>query len=387
MGSASYDYVMDRRLSLSLWVVLAWHVTSCHASLGRTTDQFVDYFTTFDTYTKPHILTNCRDEYRRYTNGSLEEAFGQHTYAGQLLDCILDKVLTETEKAGMALTGILFAILPVLLAQIGPTVSEISFLSARRPVLAALLAYGSLSPNPASPMGFEDLEELVEKTKKRRDPLAKLGFLKRPSPMILTIVSALQYAIGIAAAGNSFFQLWRLTYRGVPIAPIVVYIAGLPEEATLFGWAALALPVHVLGFITFRLAFNREPAPSKSSLLRRMLINEITPSLYRTDFDLTPRNDSVALQAFFSIGVRLCSSLHIIAGSALLGSVYFVFLADSLVVIYTFVATALATRLVLDFELLGLARSLNQREMESSDEKTVDPEPMLVGPGKTIGTL
>lgn len=378
---------MDRRLSLSLLVVLTWHVTSCHASFGRTTDQFVHYFPTFDTFTKPHILTNCREEYRHYTNGSLEEEFGRHRYASDLLECILDKVLTETEKAGMAITGILFAILPVLLAQIGPTVSEISFLSARRPVLAALLAYGSLSPNPASPMSFEDLEELVEKTKKRRDPFAKLGFLKRPSPMVLTILSALQYAIGIAAAGNSFFQLWRLTYRGVSIAPIVVYIVGLPEEATLFGWAGIALPVHVLGFIAFRLAFNREPAPSKSSLFRRMLINEITPSLYRTDFDLSPRNDLVGLQAFLSISVRLCGSLHIIAGSALLGSVYFVFLADSLVVIYTFVASALATRLVLDFELLGLARSLNQHEMESSDEKTGDPEPLLVNPDKTVGTF
>ncbi|CAI6014318.1 unnamed protein product [Clonostachys chloroleuca] len=373
---------MDRRLSLSILVILAWHVTSCHA-LGRTTDQFVDYFPTFDTFTKPHILTRCREEYSNYTDGSLEEPPGRHIYSGALLDCILDQVLTETEKAGMAVTGILFALLPVLLANIGPTVSELSFLAVRRPILAALLAYGSLSPNPASPMSFEDLEELVEKRKKTRDPFAKLRFLKRPNPLVLTIISVGQYVIGIAATANSFFQIWRLTYRGVSIAPIVVYIAGLPEETTLFGWAVLALPVHILGFMAFRLAYLREPASSKGGRFRRMLIHEFTPSLYKTGFDLQPRENLVALQAFFSFAVRLCASLHIIAGSALLGSVYFVFLADSLIVIYSFVASAMATRLVLEFELLGLGRALKEREAESSDGGVGASGPLLVNSSKT----
>lgn len=356
---------LRRLLLCSAAVILAWHVAPSEA-FDRTRSQFERFFWTFETFNRHIIYEECSTEFADYRDLNKKDDPAWHRWSVTLLACVLDKV-DEIEKATMAVTGILFALLPVLMAQVGPSVPELVFLSTRRPILAALLGYGSLSPNPTAAMGFEELEEVVDKAKKRRNILPNWGFLNKPNFLVMIIISGLEYAIALAAAGNCFYQIWRLTYRGISVAPIVVYAIGIPESATLFGWAALNLPVHVVGFLSFALAFrHKATSPSRRFFLARWIVNELTPCAHGTDFTLVERTSLPSLQAFTGALTRLAASLHIILGTVLLGSVYFVVLNDSLPIIYAFVAAGVGTRLVLEFELLGLAKSLKKADEELS---------------------
>ncbi|KFA54526.1 hypothetical protein S40293_09903 [Stachybotrys chartarum IBT 40293] len=264
---------------LCLLTFIAWHITGCNASItDRSRSQFDHFFPTFEQYIRPQILINCSHELRDYQDYNIPDAPGIREHAQLLTGCILN-VLGELDKASMAITGILLALLPVGLVNLGPSIAELSLLSARRPILAALLGFGAMSPNPSLPMEFTDL---VERTPMKR---SRYALFKKTPFLVKVAVSVAEYAIALAAASNCFYQIWRLTYRAVSLAPVAVYLRGLPEEATLFGWVALNLPIHLLGFATFSLAYAKTQS-SHGDIIRpgfyRWLRNELTPCMYAT---------------------------------------------------------------------------------------------------------
>jgi hypothetical protein len=170
------------------------------------------------------------------------------------------------------------------------------------------------------------------------------------------------------------------------VAPIVVHVRGIPESATLFGWAALNLPVHAVGFLSFALAFrHKATSPSRRFFLARWIVNDLTPCAHGTDFTLVERTSLPSLQAFTGALTRLAASLHIILGTVLLGSVYFAVLNDSLPIIYAFVAAGVGTRLVLEWELLGLAKSLKEADRKLSQRSDGILETKIDSSSKTAG--
>jgi hypothetical protein len=166
------------------------HVAPSEA-FNRTRSQFERFFWTFETFNRHIIYEECATEFADYRDPSKKDDPAWHRWSVTLLSCVLDKV-AEIEKATMAVTGVLFALLPVLMAQVGPGIPELVFLSTRRPILATFLGYGSLSPNPTAAMGFEDLEEVVDKAKKRRNILPNWGFLNKPNFFVMVIISGLE---------------------------------------------------------------------------------------------------------------------------------------------------------------------------------------------------
>ncbi|KFA70240.1 hypothetical protein S40285_08256 [Stachybotrys chlorohalonatus IBT 40285] len=278
---------------LCLLTFIAWHITACNASItDRSRSQFDHYFPTFEQYIRPQILINCSQELRDYQNYSIPDAPGIREHAQHLTGCILD-VLGELDKASMAITGILLALLPVGLVNLGPSIAELSLLSARRPILAALLGFGAMSPNPSLPMEFADL---VERTPMKR---SRYALFKKTPFLVKIAVSVVEYAIALAAASNCFYQIWRLTYRAVSLAPVAVYLRGLPEEATLFGWVALNLPIHLIGFATFSLAYAKTQS-SHGDIIRpgfyRWLLNELTPCILVLTFELEGIRSTITIK-------------------------------------------------------------------------------------------
>jgi hypothetical protein len=276
------------------------------------------------------------------------------------MDCILN-AYGEMNKANMAVTAILLALLPAGLVQFGPSMPEISLLSTRRPVLATFLGFGLMSPNPTE----FDFEGILEKASNDGAPLIPIRALDGRNFIARVLVSLVEYVIAMGAMGNLFYQVYRFTYHAVSLAPLVVYLPGLPETATLFGWAFLNLPIYLLSFGVSALTFRRT-TPNRRNRLVEFILDELTPCGQGRDLRIERRQDRKYLQNLLRTAVRLVGGLHIILGTVLIGSIVLIPLADSLPVIYTFVFSALLTRVVLSYELNGLARRTTRSEQIDS---------------------
>ncbi|KAF4439554.1 hypothetical protein F53441_12540 [Fusarium austroafricanum] len=341
------------------------------AGLSRSRTQFQQWFPTPQNYSSEMFREKCSNEYREYENETLEDPGLGHKYSSALIDCILDKY-GEANKANMAVTAILLALLPAGLAQFGPSMAEISLLSKRRPILATLLGFGLMSPNPNE---FE-YDEILDKAFNDGDSILPLGPLEDTTAGRI-LVSAFEYIIGMAVTGNLFYQIYRFTYQAISMAPLVVYLPGLPETATLFGWASLNLPIYLISFIVGALTITLNPLEPKRGQWARFIINELTPcgqGQHMTiedkgeigEHDSEKEKKRKRRQKFFRQtlggGIRLIGGLHIILGTVLIGSIVLIPLGDSLPVIYSFVFAALTTRIVLSFEMNGLARRISNLE-------------------------
>lgn len=346
------------------------YISTVSAVLDRSRSQFRTWFPTIEEYSKEHWMKeDCPQEFEAYFDENLKEEPGVHRYSGDLMNCILN-VYGEVNKANMAVTAILLALLPGGLVQFGPSMAEISLLSTRRPLLAMLLGFGLMSPNPTE---FE-YEAILEKASNNHEPLVPLRILDGRSFAAKALVSLVEYGIGLAATGNLFWEVYRFTYRAISLAPMVVYIHGLPETSILFGWAFLNIPIYLLSFGVFALTFRRT---TPGSNFVRLVVDELTPCGQGRNHTIRRRNNRRFQQNLLGAAVRVIGGLHIILGTVLIGSIVLIPLADSLPVIYTFVFAALFTRAVLVYELNGLARKTTVEKEKMPREVDAEAKGLL----------
>lgn len=346
------------------------YISTVSAVLDRSRSQFRSWFPTIEKYSKDHWMKeDCPKEFEAYFDENLKEEGGAHVYSSDLMNCILN-VYGEVNKANMAVTAILLALLPGGLVQFGPSMAEISLLSTRRPILAMLLGFGLMSPNPNE---FE-YEAILEKASNNNEPLVPLRILDGRSFAAKVLVSLVEYGIGLAATGNLFWEVYRFTYQAISLAPMVVYIYGLPETSILFGWAFLNIPIYLLSFSVFALTFRR--TTSRSNLVS-FIVGELTPCGQGRNLTLRRRDNRRFQQNLLGTAVRVIGGLHIILGTVLIGSIVLIPLADSLPVIYTFVFAALLTRAVLVYELNGLARKTTIEKENMSREADAEAKGLL----------
>ncbi|KAF5632615.1 hypothetical protein F25303_9346 [Fusarium sp. NRRL 25303] len=339
---------------LSLLAAYSLYFSIAAAGLSRSRSQFKTFFPTIEEHDKLRFQENCSDQFTDYWNESKEDPGRGHEWSKNLLDCILDEY-GEVNKANMAVTGILLALLPAGLVQFGPGLAEISLLSTRRPILATLLGFGLLSPSPTE-FGFKDI---LEKALNGGQALIPIKALNGDGIPLLAklLVSLVEYSIAMAAAANYFYHLFRFTYHAVPLAPLVVYIPGIPEAATLFGWGLLNLPIFLLAFVVSAKTVGPITSESDSkNYLAKFITVELTPcgqgpKLEKIQTPGCPRT----LPRLLGPAVRLVAGLHIITGTVLIGSIVLIPLGDSLPVIYAFIFAAICTRAILSYELNGMA--------------------------------
>jgi hypothetical protein len=95
----------------------------------------------------------------------------------------------------MASAGVVLGLMPIILANLGPTLAETSILTLERPFLSLLLAIGGPSIYPARPFDYYDPLEAIKKP--------STNFLDiSPRELSYPAASALQYVIALSAAAN-----------------------------------------------------------------------------------------------------------------------------------------------------------------------------------------
>ena len=222
--------------------------------------------------------------------------------------------------ANMACAGVVLGLMPIILANLGPTLAESSILALERPVLSMSLAVGGPSIYPARP--FEDYDPLVAINQPpTRFRTFSFTYLSHPA------ASALQYVAAAAAAVNVITVSLELGMK-------MIVVWKKPNSFLPLTWILLPILLHVGAVIRLRLFIstalssrqNQVPANTKrvyhthpklgrtlyrtlSSItnLPRLLIDiinaEIRPCRIRTKLQL-PK--SVRLRRWRNLSCRIC---------------------------------------------------------------------------------
>lgn len=252
---------------------------------------------------------------------------------------------------------VLLGVTPTILAVLGASASELSMVSvvAQRPLLSLLLALGSPSVFVSRAFEHSDPVELLRDRKGRlRQSHLRTGPRRR-------IAAGAQYAAALAAVANVAELDWELGIKTVcsfwpdnVIAPIL--------------WGLLVIPAHVGGGIVLRLQIRRTHQTTLGSLQRtgpgRWLAGwrRRTRAILGTEFRPAASQGDVYITAFrerrllvvLSWLLSICVILHVIYGTLVLSSLYFIGTRDAVYVVGRFMASVLACRIIVMYEIAGL---------------------------------
>ncbi|RYP43238.1 hypothetical protein DL770_011776 [Monosporascus sp. CRB-9-2] len=350
----------------------------------RQYDQFNAFFPSWQGLLRDIRDNNCSEQYQRYQT---EEDPDQATTL-QLINCMLEN-MDEFRKVEMGITAILLGLLPSVLQQVGPAVAEVSLLSLRRPVLAALLALGSPCVSVSRDNTFNNPVDTFAKTsmgasgddadaKPRAitNVLERLHKWRNGSNCLMVVISVVEYLLGAAAVVNVVYQTYQLSYWSVSVSTIAVP-ALLPETYAPFLWTFLIIPVHLIGVVVITLRVDVKEGYGSDRDWKTIVQDELKPCVFGRPLSIEKQKIKKQGNEELWHHLRLLISTwllfmgvwcYVIYGTVALSSQLFISLGDVCPIIARFVGGSIACRMVLIFELYAI-RHITHKE-KSEDEKS-----------------
>ena len=294
------------------------------------------------------LASNCSEPYAELSANPQIGGYGT-------VGCIL-QYMTEARKAEMAITSVVFGLLPATLQLIGPRVSDVSALGLQRPILALLICLGSPSAT------LENGRTGMEISLQTQDKLWPKFLIQ--SPLWLQIgISLCEYAIVMTAAANCILQAYQLSFWAVTLVSTMIgSFVNTIETFSRLLWGFLSLPIHLLGLYAKHIA--KTPTSQWGAKLGKpkwrlrisgWVIQELTPCAFAKIVDTQPAEFKPSYRLLvLNWMIRIGVWLHVIYGTIVLSSMLFISLFDALRLISRFLIGTFACRLVLAFELYGL---------------------------------
>ncbi|KAG9252259.1 uncharacterized protein F5Z01DRAFT_676140 [Emericellopsis atlantica] len=276
-------------------------------------------------------------------------------------ECLLEG-MSELAKSYMASSSLVLGFTPLLFSTLGPSISELSLLSLHRPVLTALLAFGTVGLFQTRALQYDDD--------------AVTGILEKQTALPGTVVtwlrdrrhgqwaaSAAQYILAALAVANLCWASWDLGLASglnfvcqssyMPIVwtttPIVV---SLPAAVALNTQTRRGANKRDMSFLaTFRsegrLCLGQEPVPPGALTRSASLV-------------------------FWHWVSAVLGFLHLLTGILIYSSLMFTMTTDAAVIVLRYLVSVLVCRLILIFELAGLQQTHDKRAREGDHDASVD---------------
>ena len=326
--------------------------TTCFIILGIVslsaalqTKHYVEWFPSYGYIFDEVARDECVLEHTDYLTGMKDGVpfTGRPTtLANRVVSCVLKRV-TENVKANTAAAAVLLGLLPTVLGLAGSSTAEMGILAHHRPLLAFILALGSPVVSPTRAFEFQNPKKLLEADEDELMPLPKLR------GRWAVVVSALQYVVAAAAAGNIIHIGLELGIKAVcSFAPDTVYLPLL--------WSLTAVLLNALGalFIYLRLKFVRAVPDAAHEAGRWDWI--------KREGGLSMLQPTMAMRqktkTYFSVLVSWSTStftiLHLIFGTLVLSCTLFVAVPDALAIAGRFFGSMVVCRAIVVFEFSGL---------------------------------
>ena len=194
-------------------------IALAQAALARLASKRFQHWHWYDASFANIIHENCSVEYNNYLSkydsgwhfGSpyydTQEGPGQSwTWMDPLINCLLDHT-NELGKANMASAAVLLGLMPTILAAAGSTLSETALLSARRPLLAFLLATGSPAVLPVRTFQHDDVPKMLVR---RKSGLTIELSSTSQTLYLKMIVVCIELILALAATANVILTSYEL---------------------------------------------------------------------------------------------------------------------------------------------------------------------------------
>ena len=334
---------------------------------ARTTRQYRQFYPAWNEYLLDLIDTECREELIAYQDPN-------GPYLGPpavLMDCILDG-MPEIRKTEMGITAVVLGLLPTMLQQIGPTVSEVGVLASRRPLLAFLL--GIAMPSTSTGGSMADPAEALRAPLRCRMRSSIFG----RAPWLWALVSALEYLIAAAALANTFHQIWQLALLSISVSAMAIQSGAISQTYGPFLWAVLVVPAHLLYFWSFKMQYKERrthgEGPRANRTWLQIIGSEFVPCAAGEPM-LLSRLPTGFLCFAVEFTTEVASLVVMVFGTVALSSQIFISMGDVVPIIGRFLAGTLVCRLVVLFELHGI-REANWNS-ERKDDVLLSEVPQL----------
>lgn len=355
-----------KRLSVLIFYI-GFNIQILPASAAYTS-QFRHWYKDYANVFSELLRTNCSDEYDAYLRQEevLPVRFlqdGKFRYVGPVVACLLDNT-PETIKADMASAMIVLGLTPAILALTGSTLSEMTLLAVRRPVLAFLIALSSPFVNPLRTFDYTN-------------PVASLGQSAAPiimPPLTKTrraILSLVEYVLVLAALANLATTTWQLATHTISNVNFdVIYMIPI--------WNCVIVAAFWANYVALRLRVYVDPTksteeddekPSARSRLFGFIQSEITPCASQPLLTLRWKRESYLFLAI-SLFTSILTSCYILYGTFVFSAVLFISNRDAVSVFGKLLATILVSRMILMVELAGMrsiARAHCKPEAQEGD--------------------
>ncbi|KAH8898660.1 hypothetical protein GQ53DRAFT_777304 [Thozetella sp. PMI_491] len=316
------------------------------------TKQFQLWYPQYGWVFETILHQNCSNEYNNYLTGvrdvSKIDKLGGGGLRSALTQPVITCILTSTSeyiKTQLSASQVLLGVAPTILALIGPSTDETAtlLLVARRPLLYLLIISSSPSVFFSRAFEYSDPLKVLEDRGHRlvRSP---------PTGLFRAALTVGEYVIAIASVGNIAHVSYELGLKS-----ICIFMSTWTFTPLLL--AILGVAVHLFGAITLRLR------------VRRLHSNEIKkqgggmPSETKT-IGFVRVFPETRLYAVWAWILSASTITHILFGTLLFSSTLFVGPEDAVPVITRYMASVMACRVVLRYELSGL-QDLQRRHFQS----------------------
>ncbi|MCJ1319560.1 hypothetical protein MMC15_004896, partial [Xylographa vitiligo] len=300
------------------------------------------------------------------------------------VDCILDAIGPSAQSAfGSAL--VLLGLTPAILSGVGFTIGEIAYLAVHRPGLSFLLSMGSPMVYSGRVMAYSNPEQAWQHTGSSKLVLNGIN------PRFGVVVSVLQYILAIGSVANIFTLTIEICARSILTFDCVDFYKPIL-------WAVFPILIHLMGTIPYLIGSKRSgnlyaspwlqsdpgthrqdaqlgsqkkdtlllneeslqnpaPQPTHASFfwwIKRHIMEETTICACRPPVSLSSNTKVPLWCVFFNSTASLVGLVHVVYGTIVLSSVYFIRIEIAIYCIARFIISAVVCRLILIVEFAGM---------------------------------
>lgn len=305
--------------------------------------------------------------------------------------CLLENLSLDV-MANFQSATVLLGVMPTLLANLGPSIAEISLLSTYRPFLSFLLSMGGPSVWPTRVFQYNNPAAILVPID--ADNHSKLVLATVPNKILSLAISAIQYLFAMGAIAN-------VVMTSIELGQKTILSWGCTTTFLPLVWVCAASVIHVVAATSYAVASRKvrnSPAaegdsvrgsrrgsgPISYSRPRRQTVSHIVPRICQILAKETTicanqdkrEYDSTAVPTgtmALNILAGCCSFIHIVFGSVVFSSIQFVSVWDVLnQILWRYILSTVICRLLLIMEFAGLRNG-------SGNGHSSDDDPLVSG--------
>lgn len=279
----------------------------------------------------------------------------------------------------MGISALILGLIPTILQTLGSTTAETALVGLRRPVLGFFLAAGCPTVKMMKTGDFAaSVAEFVGGGDPRDLEIPGLGWSQVPAKMGY-LISAIEHLAVSGAMANVLYMSYQLGVNAVALfAPDTIF--GVPL------WTLLAAIIHLAGVLAIWLRVRMRDIEERdgdrfarrTEVLKTWLPTQFIPTAFHPSMRLEWRKESIFFYILvwsISIGILI----QVVLGTLVLSGLLFFSLADSLIIVARYIASAIICRAVVRLELSGMMASIAPNKGHGAREIVEAEQIVLTG--------